>query len=531
MSVWLLPDIIRREAMTRIPALTGRAVRIEDVDLNLFTGRFAVKGIWVAERDGRTPFVELSRVEGRVWLPSLLAMDVRLLDLRLVGLSARVARTGEQEFNFSDLMDLILKADPAAKPTRWTFTLDQVALEQGRVHAEDRFVSPAASWSIDRLEANATGITKRSGAPPGRLTVRLKLGELEVDAAADDVRLAPVILAAKVTVKGLDLARLVPYVPPGTPVVAESGALAVSLSLGWKREPGRVDVAVVRGDVNLSALALTQPGRTAPFATIPRMSVRIKEADAISRRVVIERVLIEGLEVRAVRDDAGQVDLLGPFAVKREAPGPPDPAAVPVPAARPAPERPWHVRVEQVAVTSATAVFTDGMASPAVDWRVAGVSFEAAGLDTDTQATPGTMRLDAELTASSAPADACGRQRDRDGPPRPADERVVQGHDQGLRRGEHGALRARGDADQRDRRHLRRRGGHRPPPARAGGGAPAWCASRARPGRRRATLHAVLRIPDAGRPHAVATARVGAPRRADQRRRPVHLARRSAGQA
>ncbi len=58
-SVWLLPDIIRREAITRIPALTGRAVRIEDVDLNLFTGRFAVKGIWVAERDGRTPFVEL----------------------------------------------------------------------------------------------------------------------------------------------------------------------------------------------------------------------------------------------------------------------------------------------------------------------------------------------------------------------------------------------------------------------------------------------------------------------------------------
>src|SRR4029453_11545290 len=139
-------------------------------------------------------------------------------------------------------LDLLLKADPTAKPTRWTFTLDQVALEQGRIHAEDRFVSPAANWSIDRLEAHATGITKRGGAPPGRLDVRLKLGEVEVELAADDVRLAPVILAAKVTGKGLALARLVPYVPAGTPVVAESGALAVSLSLGWKREPGRVDV-------------------------------------------------------------------------------------------------------------------------------------------------------------------------------------------------------------------------------------------------------------------------------------------------
>jgi uncharacterized protein involved in outer membrane biogenesis len=403
-AVWLLPDIIRREAMTRIPALTGRAVRIEDVDLNPFTGRFAVKGIWLAERDGRTAFVELPLVEGRLWLPALLAMDIRLLELRLVGLSARVARTGAQEFNFSDLMELLLKVDPAAKPTRWTFTLDQVALEQGKIHAEDRVVSPAANWSIDRLEAHATGITKRSGAPPGHLTVKLKIGDLVVDVAADDVRLAPVVLAAKVTVKGLDLARLIPYVPPGAPVVAESGALAVSLSLGWKREPGRVDVAVVHGDVNLSSVALSQPGRTAPFATIPRMSVRIKEADAIGRRVVIERVLLEGLEVHAVRDDAGQIDLLGPFAVKRETPGPPDPAAVPVPPARPPPERPWQVRVEQVAVTSATAVFTDGMASPAVDWRVEGVSFEAAGLDTDVKGSPGTMRLDAELTASSAPS-------------------------------------------------------------------------------------------------------------------------------
>src|SRR5204863_1453267 len=38
-----LPEIVRRVAVARLTTTTGRAVIIDDIDLNLFTGRVVVK--------------------------------------------------------------------------------------------------------------------------------------------------------------------------------------------------------------------------------------------------------------------------------------------------------------------------------------------------------------------------------------------------------------------------------------------------------------------------------------------------------
>ena len=432
-----LPGVIRRVAVQKIPEFIGREARIDDVDLNLFTGRFAVRGIRLAERDPRDAFVQVGSVEGRVWLPALVTADIRLLELRVVDLAARVIRTGPDEFNFSDLLAIFSKVDPAAKPSRWTFTIDRLALERGRVIAEDRAVSPAANWSIDPLEGSAAGITKRAGADPGRGEVRMKLGGLEVRVAADQVRLAPVSIDGKITVTGFDLTRVRPYVPATVPFVAESGTLGMALSVAWKREPGRIDVARVAGDVTLQSLAVSRAGAPAPFVQVPRLAVRIAEADAIQRRLAIASLEVEGLDLKAERDAGGKIDLLAALEKMRaraetgaEAPPatpPVAPAAAPegtptpsapeaaAPPAAPAPSAPrgppapasgpaWQVRIDKVAVRSSAATLTDQMVAPAVDWRVEGLTVEAAALDTASKDARGTVAIATDLLASSAPA-------------------------------------------------------------------------------------------------------------------------------
>ena len=47
---WALPEIVRRVAVGQLTALTGRQTSIERVELNLFTGRFAVDRLRVARR-------------------------------------------------------------------------------------------------------------------------------------------------------------------------------------------------------------------------------------------------------------------------------------------------------------------------------------------------------------------------------------------------------------------------------------------------------------------------------------------------
>src|SRR4030081_3424318 len=64
--VWSLPEIVKWQALTQIPAITGRAAAIEDIDINLFTGRVAIKKFRLAEPDPAQAFVELERLGGRV---------------------------------------------------------------------------------------------------------------------------------------------------------------------------------------------------------------------------------------------------------------------------------------------------------------------------------------------------------------------------------------------------------------------------------------------------------------------------------
>jgi hypothetical protein len=43
----VLPGIVRRVAMAQVPKLTGRVLLLDDVDLNLFKGHLALKGVKV----------------------------------------------------------------------------------------------------------------------------------------------------------------------------------------------------------------------------------------------------------------------------------------------------------------------------------------------------------------------------------------------------------------------------------------------------------------------------------------------------
>ena len=102
--LWALPEIVRRVALDQIPKRTGRAVAIGDVDLNVFTGRLAIKGFRLADREGPAPFVEFERFDVRLSPLALLRSHVHLAEIALTAPTVRIVRTGPAEFNFSDLI-------------------------------------------------------------------------------------------------------------------------------------------------------------------------------------------------------------------------------------------------------------------------------------------------------------------------------------------------------------------------------------------------------------------------------------------
>src|SRR5437879_11139741 len=215
--LWALPELIRRQAVTRIPVMTGRAASIEDIDLNLFTGRLVIKNFRLAERDPSKAFVEFERMEARWSWPSLLASNIRLKEVRLVSPTVHLVRTGPREFNFSDLLDLIPPADPKAKPSRWKFTMEKLGLVLGNIVLRDDAVSPPAKWRIQGLTIEAGDLTTRAGQPAGRLAIQSKVGDSPFALSSNEIGLAPGAVSLGPSNKDFHLTTTLPYVPPTAP--------------------------------------------------------------------------------------------------------------------------------------------------------------------------------------------------------------------------------------------------------------------------------------------------------------------------
>src|ERR1051325_6868872 len=132
-----LPAIVRRVAVDRLSQMTGRAVALERVGLNLFTGRVALEKFRLAQKNSSEPAIEIGGLEVRVSVPSLLTKTVRVRSVTVTAPRFHVARLTPTEFDFSDLLALVPPSDPGAKPSTRAIAIERVAVTGGGVTARD----------------------------------------------------------------------------------------------------------------------------------------------------------------------------------------------------------------------------------------------------------------------------------------------------------------------------------------------------------------------------------------------------------
>jgi len=316
--VWTLPEIVKWQALKQIPAVTGRAASIEDIDINLFTGRVAIKKFRLAERDPAGTFVGFDRLDVRVVLWKSLLGNIRVAELILTGPTVNLVRLAPTEFNFSDILARLAAgkereappppAEPRAK-SRWTIAVDHFALVRANITVTDRAVSPTSEWKVRDLSIDAGHLTTRPSGPVGTLAVRGALNDSPVEFSARDIDLTPTSFAGKFSIQKFDLVQIRPYLPP-LPATLESGIAGVDIAVKLELGHGGLAVGLVTGDVALTSLALTQTGKKAPFLTVPRIGIGLKEVNLVSRQVTLSSVDVEGLDLRAVRDKQERIDLL-----------------------------------------------------------------------------------------------------------------------------------------------------------------------------------------------------------------------------
>ena len=384
--IWTLPEIVKWQALKQIPAITGRAASIEDIDINLFTGRVAIKKFRLAEPDPAQAFVEFERLDVRVVPWSAIFGHIRVAEFVLTAPTVKLVRVSATVFNFSDILARLATSagEPPPPPTepkaksRWTIGIDRFALIRANLTAIDRAVTPVSEWKVQDLSIEAGNLTTKPSGPVGRLEVHGALNSSPIEFSAEDIDLTPTSFGGKFSIQNFSLLQIRPYLPPTLPASLESGIAGITMTLKLELArggQGGLAVGLVTGDLTLTSLALAQPGKATPFLTVPRIGVGLKEVNLVSRVVTISSVDIEGLDLKAVRDKQEQIDLLeltkkpepaggapAPATSAKPSAAPAKPAApAPAPPAAPAPakaEPEFKITVEKVTLKGG-ATFTD----------------------------------------------------------------------------------------------------------------------------------------------------------------------------
>jgi hypothetical protein len=387
----VLPELVRRVAIAQVPKLTQRILLLDDVDLNLFTGHLALKGVKVQKVGGNERAYEIERIDVRLDYLPFFVHHVRVTEITVVAPKVQVLRRGPAEFDFSDLLDLFKGGEPSKEPSKWTVTLERVTVQRLTGVGRDQTTSPESVWRIDDLNLAANGLMIGPGARPGRLQLRFKLNDAPIAVTSDSLLLVPLAAKARATVEGFDLAPAQVYVPPSVPAAPRSGRVSLAMTAAVELGPTGLKSGSVQGKVTTAGVEVFQTGRAEPFLKIARLDLDIKEADLAARSVTITALGIEGLTGRAVRDAQQRIDLLALAGQRDAANGaapPPVAGGPPAPAdsTRPAGTEParaavadsakpdFKVKVEQITLRKAELAFRDEAVKPLTTLAVTDLS-------------------------------------------------------------------------------------------------------------------------------------------------------------
>jgi hypothetical protein len=284
-GVMALPAILRWVAVTQLAKATGRTVTLEAVELSLYHGRLALRGLRVIDRDG-DPLVTLERADVRFSPGALARLRGHVTDATFHTLTVRIVRTGPNEFNVSDL----LVRPTGGGGTAPALTIERLALAGGAVVIEDRTLTPPRTWRVDPLALHARDVSTVAGAPPGEATVTAVAAGSPITLAVTDVRLSPPSFKATLSARELDASLAALYLPPASPLTPARGTLTVSATL----EHDATDGTHVAVDTELTGVELRRPGQDSAYLTAPAVRVKMENLRVRSGRVDLGRLAVDG---------------------------------------------------------------------------------------------------------------------------------------------------------------------------------------------------------------------------------------------
>jgi uncharacterized protein involved in outer membrane biogenesis len=337
------------------------------------------------------PLLQVAAVHAEVAEFAPLESRLHLGLLRIEAPELTLARAADGRLNLQAFA-AVSRPEEAAEPASagpasdepasgaFSYRVDKVELSDGRVSVADAAVTPAFTSAINNIALQAEGLASEGEAAQLSLSLALEGGgTLE---HAGSLSPAPLKLAGKVTLAGVELPPYQPYLAAGIPGgTLDSGQLGASLDYAIdSTRSGEGAVVLNAQRIDLAALALRLKDAKQPWLQLARLGVSGLKLDPAVRRVDIAALALDAPQLELVRGREGAIDVAAMFAGENAPPA----ATAQAPGAQ-APQGaapPWSVALADIKLAEGVLLAEDRFPSRPVKVELDKIALSGKGFST-----------------------------------------------------------------------------------------------------------------------------------------------------
>jgi len=307
------PPLIRHIAEQQLSKQLDRPATIGRIALNPYTLKLEADRVHIGERGGAGNFVDIERLIVQPSWSSLFRAAPIIDEVQLDSPRFHVVRYDAQRFNFTDLIEKFSKqpSTPDSKPT--LFSVSNIRLENGQITFDDKLLG--ATHVIDQWKLGipfiATLPSKTDIFVEPLLRARIDGSPLAIDGKTKPFSASR---ESEVSLRfdGLDVPRLISYVPTKLPVIVQSGKLSTDLKLNFVMSNDAPTLRVA-GTVDLNDVNVQDPSK-APFFAARAVHVVARTLEPLKSLYHFDDIRIDAPSANLARDRSGVLSVERMFA-------------------------------------------------------------------------------------------------------------------------------------------------------------------------------------------------------------------------
>ncbi|WP_322035794.1 DUF748 domain-containing protein [Burkholderia cepacia] len=302
------PPLIRHIAEQQLSQQLDRPATIRRIALNPYTLNLEADGIHLGDKGGQGDFIDIAKLVVRPSWSSLFRGAPIVNEIRLDSPRFHIVRYDAQRFNFTDLIEKFSTPSPKpeSKPTQ--FSVSNIQVNNGRIDFDDRLLNEkhvVDNWTLG-IPYIATLASKTDIFVEPKLRARFDGSPIAIDGKTKPFAQSR---ESEIALKfdGLDVPKLISYVPAKLPVAVTSGLLSSDLKVNFVMS-GETPALRVSGTVDLNDAKVTDRA-SAPLFAARGVHVAAASLEPLRNALHFDEIRIDQPVVDLSRDKQGVLNV------------------------------------------------------------------------------------------------------------------------------------------------------------------------------------------------------------------------------